>query len=868
MNDVAFTAEISQQTSHSSQVPTYGQRPLPAARRGVLYLPRLQVAIAFESVIEQKFLYVADADPRVVSVRRADSISYAGPEGTWHTYTPDFHVVEQLPQGKRCESVYECKPRDLLRNIIGNELLDWQLRQAVLTVSGLPLLVVTDHDLEGPRLEHALKFGSFFHSVPLPDLRVMVLNELAESRLALGELYSRLELRVPVSQQTVAWRLQLIDTVYAMIASGTLYADRGVLPDDACPIWRADQSVPTEVTPVGVPIATYIATSMSGWPEEPATGEPGLQEDPYHHLAQTQFLATARGQRYLKLFSLYNDPATSLGADLVECLCRETGLSSRSLFRFRKLLQAAGGGVTFDQLVPELAIGSHAPTNTVDPRVAEIIEQHLQKRYLAGNGTNGRYVTRSELHHEIRAACLGEDLSVPAKSTVNRAIELAYQQNPFGFTQQRSGQEEASKLLGRQGHYRATRYGELLAMDHTRCDVFIVDGVYQLKEVKKSGKPAAKSTHKAKQKATLRATMVVITEDATGEVVFSDLLSEPASAANTLDCLRRLMLGDHDVQLAAGVQVLPAFVGVPVQIRLDSGGEFDNTAVKQAIQALGITLIPRNKGTKHRGGREERTIGTLVRTQHTLPGTTMHSITARGEYQAQAGATLDLEQLSRFHQRNVEEYNKQPAPRQGQSRSDHAHALIKAGQVALRQPSPHQRRFLNERMLPFEERVCGRQGIEIFGLRYVSHTQEMDLLIQRRARVQVIYKPDDLRTVSLVHPDNGKLLILSAVSDFNVQLDVPLVKKDWDQTRKVILDQRNQLHMKRRSPQQIIDELRIQPGRGKKKLTQDSPVAPSVPDTVDQSGLERPAASEPKESVRRIVPTSLLTDSSPPILKA
>lgn len=866
MNDTASTPEEGQQPSHIPPAPTYGQRPLPASRKGLLHLPRLQVDVKFESVIEQHFLYVADADPKVISVRRADSVSYPDPRGTWHIYTPNFHVMEQSPQGNPRATVHECKPRDLLRDVIGNELLEWQLRQAVLAASGLPLLLVTDHDLEGPRLEHALKFGGFFHSVALPDLRVLVLKELAESRLALGELYSRLELRVPPTQQTVTWRLQLINTVHAMISSGTLHADRSVLPDDACPVWRADHSGPTELPPVGLPITTYIATSMSGWPGEPAAGDPGLQADPGHHLAQLQFLATPRGQRYLKLFSLYSDPDISMDADLLERLSHETGLSSRSLFRFRKLLQATGSGATFDQLVPELATGSHAPTNTVNPEVAEIIEQQLQKRYLVGIGTTGRHLNRSDLHDDVKEACFKRQLPAPARTTVNRAIELIYRQDPYAFTLRRSGREEASKLLGRQGRHRATRYGELLAMDHTLCDVFIVDGKCQLKEARRSGKALAKPTRKARKKETLRATLVVITDDATGEVVFSDVLQEHASAATTLDCLRQLMLGDHTAQLAAGVQVLPAFVGVPAQIRLDSGGEFDNAAVKQALQALGITLIPRNKGTKHRGGREERTIGTLIRTQHTLPGTTMHSITARSGYQAQAGASLDLEQLSRFHQRNVEEYNKQPAPGQGQSRSDHTHALIKEGKVALRQPSPHQRRFLNERMLPFEERVCGRQGIEIFGLHYVSHTQEMELLIQRRARVQVIYKPDDLRTLSLVHPDDGKLLTLNVVPDFNVRLDVPLVKKDWDQTRKVILDQRKRLHTKRRSPQQIIDELRIQPGRGRKKAAAGTPV--DVPEPTELPGQQRPETLQPEQTARRIVPTSLLTDSSPPTLKA
>ncbi|MGY2894695.1 Mu transposase C-terminal domain-containing protein, partial [Deinococcus sp. UYEF24] len=412
-----------------------------------------------------------------------------------------------------------------------------------------------------------------------------------------------------------------------------------------------------------------------------------------------------------------------------------------------------------------------------------------------------------------------------------------------------------------------TIYTEVSAAE-TLCDVFIVDGTYQLEEFKRSGKESAKCTKKAKRKATLRATMAIITDDATGEIVFSCLQEGHASAASTLDILRRLMLGDHDAQRAASVQRLPAAIGIPAQIRLDSGKEFDNGAVKQAIQSLGITLVPRNKGTKHRGGREERTIGTLIRAQHTLPGTTMHSITARREYQAQEGASLNLDQLSHFHQRMVEQFNAQPAPGQGQSRSEHALALIKAGQVSLRQPSLQQRRFLNERMLPFVERVCGRQGIEMCGLRYVSHTMEMELLIQRRAKVQLVYRPDDLRTIFLVHPDDGRLLTLKVVPDFKIQLDVPLVKNDWDLTRKVINSQRKALGAKRRSPQQIIDDLRVKPLQAKKKAASETPVPAPVPVPVEVSVEDGPVVRQSEQTVRRIVPTSLLIDSPPPVIKA
>lgn len=845
---------------------SYGQHPLPVDRKGEIFLPRLRTTVYHDSSIELDCLHCLDADMEVLRIRRADRMAYRDIDGQERHYTPDLHVTwADSRQGER-EAVLEIKPLSLLRGLIGLDLLGWQQREAALSRQNLPLLIVTDHDLRGPRLEHALKFAQYAHSVPLSDLYSLIVQELTPGRLALGELVSRLQTRIPGELQTTAWKLQLFDTLYGMIAVGVLYADRRVSPDAHCPIWLGTQAGPVELTAIGRPIQDYIRQSMNGWPDNPSVEEPHAPiPDPDHNLLETAFLETARGKQYLELFSRYSDPAVVLTATLRRELIEKTGVSFSSLYRFRALLNKLERGVTFDQLVPLLSNTSHAPTNTVDDRVRVIIREHLQNSYFVSVGAPGRTDNVRDLHQEIATVCRQKDLPVPAESTVRRHLVVVQQNDPVGMTRLRDGSDAADRLRARQGSLKVPRYGELLGMDCSPCNVMIVDGRPKLELVryrrKVAGRGEADETRKPRTRRSgaqiKRATMVVITDESTGEVVFSDLFLEAPSAAVTLDCLKRLFLGDHAVQEAAGVVVRPAFVGLPAQIRMDSGSEFDNRAVEKILKALGITLVPRNKGTKHRGGREERSIGTLTRSQHILPGTTMHNIAARGQYNAKAGAAFDLPMLSRFHQQVVEQMNMLPAPGQGLSRHGHALSLIEAGQVALRQPSPHQRRFLHERMLPSEERTCGRQGVEMFNLRYVSNTREMEILISQRAKVQILYRSDDIRTIRLVHPRTGELFPLNAVPPYGLKFDTPVSKQSWEAVHRQIQEQRKLLIEYRRTPNQILTSvLNEQPPD-----TRTDPAGHAIAEKTVQGEVVSEVPEVDGEGVREselIVPATLL----------
>ena len=110
------------------KVRTYGQQNLPRDRKGTLWLPRLRTAVRFESSIEEGALYCLDADLNVLSVVRAEPVRYYDFLGQAHTYVPDYLVVRADTDGRPVPVIYECKPYDLLADLLSNDQIGWQTR--------------------------------------------------------------------------------------------------------------------------------------------------------------------------------------------------------------------------------------------------------------------------------------------------------------------------------------------------------------------------------------------------------------------------------------------------------------------------------------------------------------------------------------------------------------------------------------------------------------------------------------------------------------------------------------------------------------------------------------------------------------------
>ena len=744
-----------------------------STRKGSVILHRLGVTVRFESSIEEAALRVLGASPHVKSLERAEAVEVFLPTGEARTYTPD--VTVHLTDGRVI--TVEVKPRALLAGILHNDPDLWQARSAYLTAHQRPLYFITEDDTPRIAVEQATLFNAYHAAPAHSTLRQSITHLLSErGPVPLRDVRSHLYSLHP------ELRDHLDGTLYSLIAQQVLHTD----PLVAVPDCRV--GLPNMGLALAPPIGRPLSDVMQEHPETPIT----LTSD---HISphEAAFLASPRGQRYLRLYSLYNDPAVTLTADLIRRLEEESGISKRSIFRFRNELRIAGPGCTFGEIVPALTRAQGRPRRQVLLTVREIIERIVHEHYLRPLGYPGRARTVADLHLLVRHACIAEELSPPAYNTVKAHLERCMSRDPVGATRLRDGVEAAQKIEGRQGHLPVTMYGELIGVDCTPCDVFTRENGVTM-QLQRSGRGKGQRSADAR-----RGNLITVQDIATGQILRSVVVLGPVSAQRILSVLRELFLGNVHSLTAAGVTHPPQARGLPRAVRVDGGTEFVNRAVKGALAYLGIETIARNKFSRHHGGREERVIQTLSWAHHLLPGTTANSIANRGEYDAQRGAVLSIDALNRYHQGVVERHNALCAEYQTLTRQEHAQRLLNEGLSMWRPLSEAQRRYVQERMHPAEPRRCARDGVHLHDLRYTSSALEP--LIVRGATVLVHYDPDDISVAHAAHPDTGELIRLTARLPHG--LEAPLSLSAWKELKERMQTARAAALDRQKTPHQI-----------------------------------------------------------------
>lgn len=712
------------------------------ARKGTAFLLRLGVSVAFESSVEERALRLWNVHPAITSVQRADAVPYCLPDGSQHVYTADFFIILQ---GGRSLAV-ECKPAALLPALLTDDPLGWQIKAAACSQQGRQLYILTDADGSSAQLKQAELFGPYASCEVLP--------------LFQQETFTFLDTRGPAPLADVrAFMIRLLnlpDTVvdgslYSLLANQQILAEPGVAPPQ-CRVDIPGRSLSMPPPILGRPLIELLQNPPLLPPTVSRTREPNTL-----HLEQ-KFLASSRGERLLHLFSLYPNPEQPLDAAEVARLTAATGISRSGIFRFQHDLREAGGpSATFSEVIEVILDRRKGrPRRHLNLEVELIMEKLARSHYFIPLGTKNvaRASSVAQLHGMIRAECLQQELPAPAYNTVDRFIERFIQRDPVRAALLRDGPEAAQQLEPRQGHLAVSRYGEVIGVDCTRADIFALpDGSWEVTARHGRGKQQRK-------KGAIRGSIVTVVDGATSEVLRSVFFAEAIGAAIILLVLRDIFLGDMVELQAAGVKVLPVGAGLPQKVRVDSGKEFINKQVQRALQHLGIEIIQRNKFSRHHGGIEERTIGTLVHQHHVLPGTTSNNIRNRGEYNAQMGATLSLTEVETFHHLIVERHNLLCAPLQVLNRHEHAESLLRSGMSAWRPPSAEQIDYLRHRMRPEDVRRCQRGGISLHGLMYVA--PELAPLIVRKRDVRIIFDPDDISTAEVIHPDTGARITVAA----------------------------------------------------------------------------------------------------------
>jgi putative transposase len=189
----------------------------------------------------------------------------------------------------------------------------------------------------------------------------------------------------------------------------------------------------------------------------------------------------------------------------------------------------------------------------------------------------------------------------------------------------------------------------------------------------------------------------------------------------------------------------------------DNGSEFHSSAFRRGCDLNRIEVIYRPPATPRFGGHVERLIGTLTRRIRLLPGTSYSDLLRRRPRRAEARASLTMADLRLFLTEEIARYHHTTHRGIGMPpRSAWEKAWTRKNQVELPALARDRMKFLLD-FLPAPRRVVGREGIELFGLKY-SHSSlapHVNLGLQRVIR----YDPRDISRIYLELPAGQYLAV-------------------------------------------------------------------------------------------------------------
>jgi putative transposase len=411
-------------------------------------------------------------------------------------------------------------------------------------------------------------------------------------------------------------------------------------------------------------------------------------------------------------------PEGSTAAD-VEGLADELELSRASTYRLIKLFRAGG---TATSLVDRKR-GRRKGHRTLDDARHKIIRSTILRFYL--KRTRPPF---AKLVREVQANCIAADLEPPHLRTIKARLEDIDLQRRAKL---RGDAKLVKATMATPGELLASRPLEIVQIDHTKADIFVVD----------------EETRKPVGRPWLTLAMDVYTRMITGFY----LTMEAPSRLSTSLCLLHSVF-DKSAWLRER-EILDDWpvAGLPEMLHVDNGADFRSRAFARGCRDAGVRIDWRPPGAPRFGGHIERLIGTHMGALHLLPGSTASNIQERGDCDPNRHSCLTLRELERHIALEiVGSYHH--SIHAGLGRPPIAVWKEIEGDVPLRLPQDRMRFWLS--FLPEDERTLRPDGIHLFRLRYWSPALSADLG-RTKGRLLVKYDPRDMSRIFVRRPSGG-----------------------------------------------------------------------------------------------------------------
>jgi putative transposase len=403
----------------------------------------------------------------------------------------------------------------------------------------------------------------------------------------------------------------------------------------------------------------------------------------------------------------------------VVAFANELGVSQATAYRLIALFRQ-GGSVT--SLV-ERKRGRPMGHRVLDQERDTLVKDAVRAVYMTPNRP-----PVSELVRQIRIRCLTAGLKPPHRRTiVARLKDVDLRER----ARRRGEDAVVTAATAVPGELRTARPLEIMQIDHTKADLFVVD-----EETREPiGRP-----------------WLTLAIDVHSRMVAGiHLTMDAPSRLSTSLCLLHAVF-DKSAWLKEREIAEPwPVAGLPDTIHVDNGADFRSRAFKRGCDDAGVAISWRPPGEPRFGGHIERLIGTQMGKLHLLPGTTFSNAEERGQYDPKRHAALTLRELERYIALEIVGAYHQSI-HGGLARPPLAVWRAFEDRTPLRLPQDRQRFWLT--FLPEYERALRPTGIHLFGLRYWSPALSVDVGRSKR-KLLVKYDPRDLSRVFVRRPSGG-----------------------------------------------------------------------------------------------------------------
>ena len=360
--------------------------------------------------------------------------------------------------------------------------------------------------------------------------------------------------------------------------------------------------------------------------------------------------------------------------------------------------------------------GPSAGLQRLDARVEAIVEDVLQ-RWLPRQHELAH--PPLSIHLEVRRRCGALGLTAPSRTTTARRLTAHREAQTALLAIRPEAQIPPGSL-------EAARPLDIVQVDHTQADVFVVDRWTR----RTIGRPW----------------LSMAIDVATRCVVAIYLAMERPNAATVALLVSRIVLPKEDWLAHLGVEASWPMHGIPKTLHLDNAAEFRGRALRLGCAQYGIELDYRPVGRPHYGGHIERMNRTLMQRLKGLPGATGNSPKGRKARKPEDKAVLTLAEFERWlavevglryhHSEHRGLHGATPASAWAARADSSIKTLPADPEAALR--------FLIH-FMPVVPRTIQANGLTVFYIRYWNPV----FAAWREARrpVRVRYHPEDLSRV-------------------------------------------------------------------------------------------------------------------------